>query len=322
VKRAGPRPAANRRSAPGPGRTAAPRFALARRVTAELARHQADLKAAARRVRSKDDREAAHDLRVTTRRMASALDVWAGLIGDRTERIHRRLRRLRRAAGPLRDAEVMRDLLLRIAASLPHYSRLAVEDLARRIERQLLRRSAPAARAARKALVTKIARDLERSLAPRAHAHVRPIGAVAARADAIARVAQLERTARSTLASAIRDGKDDALHAARIAVKRWRYGVESLRALDRDSRAAAARRAPALVETRALQRALGTLHDLAEVSETIAKRIRTLDQRERRAEAEALQEALPWIARQREAPLAEIQGLVTTRRVVSRRRAG
>jgi hypothetical protein len=58
------------------------------------------------------------------------------------------------------------------------------------------------------------------------------------------------------------------------------------------------------------------------VRETIAKRIHALDERERRAEAEALQEALPWIARQREAPLAEIQGLVTTRSAVSRRRAG
>jgi hypothetical protein len=64
------------------------------------------------------------------------------------------------------------------------------------------------------------------------------------------------------------------------------------------------------------------LHDLAEVRETIEKRIRQLLARERRAEAEALQEALPLIAREREAPLAEIQGLVTTRRLVSRRRAG
>jgi CHAD domain-containing protein len=320
VKPAGARPAAVRRTArktaPVP---AAPRFALARRVTADLARLQANLAAAARRVRGETDREAAHDLRVASRRLASALDVWGAMLGvDRTRRLQRSLRRLRRSAGPLRDAEVTHELLARLAGNLPHYSKLAVEDLARRIERRMLRRTAPAARAARGVLLRKIARELDRSLRTLA----RPIGAAASRASAIERVDQLERAARGALASAIRDRRDDALHAARIAVKRWRYGLESLRALDPDGSPAAKRRAPGLAETRSLQRGLGHLHDLAGLRMMIERRIQRLLERERRAEAEALQQALPLITREREGPLAEIQGLVTTRKAVTRRRAG
>jgi len=321
MKRTGSRPAPAHRRDDAPGSTpvaAAPRFALAQRVTADLERQQADLVAAARRVRSEDDREAAHHLRVVCRRLASALDVWAGLLGtDRTRRVQKRLRRLRRAAGPLRDTEVQRELLMRIAASLPHYSRLAVEDLARRIEMQMLRRIGRAARAARKARLAKIDRALDRSLRSLEH----PAGATVARANAIARVREMEQSARGALASAVRDRQDDALHAARIAVKRWRYGLESLRALDGGGGVATVRRAPALAETRSLQRGLGRLHDLAELREVIEKRIRQLLARERRAEAEALQEALPVVEAERERPLAELQGLLTTRSPVSRRRA-
>lgn len=320
MKPAGSRPApAHRRDAPGSAHiAAAPRFALARRVTDDLARLYSDLASAARRVRRGHDRDAAHDLRVASRRMASALDVWAGLLpGRRAERVQKQLRKLRRAAGSLRDAEVQRDLLARTASGLPHYSRLAVEDLSRRMERRMLARIRPTARAARKKRLGRLERALDRSL----RSLERPGGAASARADAIARVTELERIARSALASALRDRQDDALHAARIAVKRWRYGLESLRPLDPLGAIAAARRAPALIETRALQRALGRLHDLAELREAIEKRIEQLLERERRAEAEALQEALPVIERERERPLAELQGLVTTRRSVSRRRA-
>lgn len=280
---------------------------------------QAELSAAARRVRAEDDRDAAHDLRVATRRLGSALDVWDGLLeSDRAHKLQRRLRRLRRAAGELRDAEVMRELLMRIAANLSHYPRLAVEDLAHRTERRIARQARPTARAARRTRIDEIARGLERAL----RALARPAGAAASREDAQSRVDALERSARGALATAIRDPQDDALHAARIAVKRWRYGLESLRALDPEGSVAATRRAPALAETRALQRALGRLHDLAEVAEAIEKRIAQLMEKDRRAEAEALQEARSVIARERENPLAELQGLVTTRSVVSRRRAG
>jgi len=280
-------------------------------VASDFAHLRAQLVGAARRVRREHDREAAHDLRVATRRLTSMLDVWGGLLDDRaTDRARRRLRSLRRSAGPLRDTEVARELLVRLAGSLPHLPRLAVEDLARRIELRIARHTGPAARDARRARIRRALREVERALEPLAL----PIGAAAARVHAGAQVEVLERNARSAVGAALRSrDDDDALHAARIAVKRWRYGVERLQLLDRPSGSAAAHHASAIAEARALQRALGLLHDLAGARDLITRRIGRLLERERRAEAEALQEALPNIVREREAPLLELQRLVTTR---------
>ena len=314
----GVRPARGRRSAPAGPRGAAPRSSLARHVASDFARLRAQLEGAARRVRREHDREAAHDLRVATRRLASALDVWGGLLDDHaTQRARRRLRSLRRSAGLLRDTEVARELLVRLAGSLSHLPRLAVEDLARRVELRIARRAGPAARDSRRARIRRALRDVERALEPLAH----PIGTAAARAHADAQVDALERNARSAVGAALRSrDDDDALHAARIAVKRWRYGVERLQILDRPSGPAAARHATAVAEARAIQRGLGLLHDLAGARDLITRRIGRLLERERRAEAEALQEALPTIVREREAPLLELQRLVTTRSGTARLR--
>jgi CHAD domain-containing protein len=90
---------------------------------------------AARRAGSAADPEALHDFRVAVRRLRSALRAFAPLLGEVVrDGERRRLRRLTRATGPARDAEVLLEWLREIAGSLPERYRPSLEWLASRVE--------------------------------------------------------------------------------------------------------------------------------------------------------------------------------------------
>jgi CHAD domain-containing protein len=112
------------------------------------------------------------------------------------------------------------------------------------------------------------------------------------------------QAARDTAAAALltaADTLDDArLHAARIAVKKWRYAEES--------RAAAPVRAAAapFAELRAVQKALGSVHDHAVLRELLAKLARQAGHAGDPARAGALRSAASHVERAR---LALLVGL-------------
>lgn len=166
---------------------------------------------------AKNDIEVVHDLRVCTRRTEAALVLFKPLIAKKRRKwMRRRLRRIRSVAGVVRDCDVhwkhLNDeapnaLLLR---SVMRERREARKEL-RRLQKRLLHRH-QFAKQARK-LVRKLN---ETQCLEKAH---RNYPAFARRS--------LDKQATRYFQSAAFVGTDDkALHALRIAAKRWRYSLE------------------------------------------------------------------------------------------------
>jgi CHAD domain-containing protein len=229
--------------------------ALAQRITADLARRAARFADAAARTHACADDEAVHDLRVSARRLEAALDLWRSVLDPRARRRARRtLRRLRREAGPVREHEVHRALLRERLEVLDPEDRVAVERVLQRLDRRVDRDRRALARRVTPARVERLVRRVERAVHGAAAAPRGPHDPLAAPAERLARrrTRALESmlTARPTL-------EDEALHAARIALKRWRYAEEAM-AVGRDEP-----RGPSTRGLRALQEALGEVHDRA-----------------------------------------------------------
>jgi CHAD domain-containing protein len=211
-----------------------------------------------RRVRDRGDPEAVHDLRVATRRLQEALRFSEPFLPrPAVDRVARRARGIRRSLGAVRDADVLFRLLRRLARRLERGERRLALGIAARLSEE--------AEAARRAAdrrgglpVPGIRKRLQALLKA-----ARPVPvAVSARGRQVA----LERLARAArLLPRARRGDPDGLHAFRIAVKRYRYGLEIL-----DE--AGARGLRALIrEARDLQRALGRVHDLDVLTALIAE---------------------------------------------------
>jgi CHAD domain-containing protein len=184
---------------------------------------------------------------------------------------------MRRTLGPVRELEVdvawVRAALGRLDAEV----RVAAEELLMRLERRLVRARGRTTRAASAVRVARVRRAVERSLlntARRVAEEPRPMERLTA-----AVFAARER-ARAVLPEALRSGDDPRLHAARIAVKRLRYAIETLG--PREADAAVVRRA------RDLQHALGDVHDAAVLRERIRRRATRLRARGADAGAAAL----------------------------------
>lgn len=209
------------------------------------------LEAAAVRCRGCDDAEAIHDLRVAARRLESALDVWRHALRDRPRRRARAIaRRLRRDAGPAREREVCAALL---DARVPHAApghRAALEALARTLGTSVDRGRVRVAKLVSGRRLARLTGRLERALRV-------PEGAASVRVtDARERVSRRQQAALEQLVEARATLDDARLHAARIAVKRWRYAEESHAAVARTD-------AAPLAGLRDLQRVLGHVHDAA-----------------------------------------------------------
>lgn len=249
---------------------------LAARLDAEVERLTAALAGAAQRVRAGDDPEAIHDLRVATRRLGEALATWRVLLeGVPAREARRRLRRLRRRLGPVRDEEVRHaDLVARLAGAEASLRR-ALEPVVRRLGRRVERGRRDAARHAAAKRIEAIGSRVAAALRPRAaRAAARPDPVPAAVARARRRHEHAGRAIRLAAGNA---GTDARLHAARIALKKDRYASEALAAVAPEGapelagpgRLAALRRA---------QTALGTVHDRAALGAWLGRgaRARTL----------------------------------------------
>lgn len=165
--------------------------------------------------RALDDAETVHQLRVATRRADAALRLFAPLLPRRRRRkVQKALRRLRRAAGAVRDCDVH----LAQAAERRQAIPAALARRLHRHRRQALKRLRKLRRRERRRLKRRVRKLLAR-LAWRQKAP--PPGYAAwclARCDLLAQ--------RLFTWAEQKSADDDALHQLRIAGKRLRYALE------------------------------------------------------------------------------------------------
>lgn len=174
------------------------------------------------------EHEAVHDLRVALRRLRSWLRAWRPHLENTVRRSsERRLQRLSRLAGVARDLEVQRSWLLGRGVRRAGRAAPAVQWLERRVEAEYRR----ALRDLAKAMLTGLG-----PAAARLDQELRAIGgagkatgheATMAAAMALSVESQAGKVARR-LGRARRIGQVAEAHAARIAVKRFRYLLDSL----------------------------------------------------------------------------------------------
>lgn len=248
---------------------------LAARVVA--LRHLDAAADAGRRLLDREDDAALHDLRVALRR----LEVWAGALrphlADLSDKDLRRLRKVRRSTGALRDQEVR-------FAWLGDGERgwSATEQAARS---WLLERERRGRRKRRRKASSRAADRVERlvgRLAPRLERYTQRLSGAGVPAPEAARAAVAAAAAplRDALLARLRAVADEAshrgAHRARVAAKRLRYVLEP--AAERAEPVAAA-----VAELRRLQTLLGDYHD----GELLLAHVRAA-----RAEAEADDETL------------------------------
>jgi CHAD domain-containing protein len=267
-------------------------------VRRDLARRARKLARAARRVREGAAGDAVHDLRVAARRAESALRLWQPLLAPAAARAaRRRVRRLRRAYGTIRELE-LHVALLRSPTRVPAgdaapAARRRAERLARRFERRRERRLDRVARRVRPKAIRALTRAMTRAgrgLQRRFESAGDPLRPMRSRLE------DAERGITASLpgASAADDGF---LHRLRLRVKKARYALECLEAavgvrfgLDR------------LAE---LQSVLGEIHDRATLMDEVRARIGRAEARGARKRASALgllltsleSESLEWRAR-------------------------
>jgi len=236
---------------------------VAAHLLAEFSTRAEDLLVAARKVRAREGEEAVHDLRVATRRLSDILSLWrAALERKPARRARRSLDALRRAVGDVREHEVHAALLETLLADGPPGIASAGRALQSRLEAQLDKEHARAARAADASRIAKILARVERATA-----------GVAARLStdpslidrATERALKREERARAALVALPLGAAQEELHQARIEAKKARYTLECMNAIgvqqDREG-ARAFRRA---------QRDLGTAHDWATLLAFIEK---------------------------------------------------
>jgi CHAD domain-containing protein len=226
---------------------------LAEIIAADLERRVMILVRAAARVRGGDDPDAAHDLRVAIRRLSAALQLWRDGLRRRSRRATlRALRRLRRRLGPVREAEMQVALLAERLATEPAEVSVASTRFLARLERRVARGRRRAVRAATPELIDRIAGRVARAAGtlPERYASrsVPP-------AESLERLAASESAARSALDEAATRLDGDALHEARITIKKWRYALECL------ASAGYSAAGPSPGSLRAVQEVLGELHD-------------------------------------------------------------
>lgn len=259
---------------------------------------------AARAVRRGKDERAVHDLRVATRRLDTALRLWAPLlVKGPARRARRDARRMRRAFTRPRDLEMLRAEWRRRARAGPGDLVVVLERMVARLDRRIAAAGRRTARRVARRRVARIARAIERALGSR-----EPMAASApALADRHVR-AMRERALRS-LEHGFAEGSDEALHAARIRVKKWRYAEECEISLHEPRSSATV-----VAELRTLQERLGRAHDLAVAGEACMRRARKTERRGLHAATGALRKLAAALAREREGAVAEAQRLATTLR--------
>ena len=193
-----------------------------------------------------------HQARVASRRLREAVPVLTdGLDGAKAGKARRKMRRLTRALGSVRELDVTLHLLDELIEK-PGVSRAAVHDVRAHVLEQREQRRAGMHARLDGVNTDKLARRLE---AVRA-ALMQPAPGHNWRASLAARIAKRARRLERAIDAAGQIYGPEALHQVRIAAKKLRYAVE----IANESGAA-----PAAATVRALKRVqetLGRLHDL------------------------------------------------------------
>lgn len=271
----------------------------AARLVAEADRWRKRLRRAARATRHRADPEAIHDTRVAVRRLDALLGLLRGVLPREERRARRReLHALRRALGAAREAQVGVALLRERLGHAPGAARIAGGFVLDRLGRRAARRERDAARACARPHLARISRRLRGTLhTALARGPVEPAWLPEAHARLAARVAK----AHAVLAAALDAGTDEALHRARIAVKRTRYGIEGLAVLEPGARPAAPAAALAGV-----QEVLGRIQDIALLRTRLAASRRRLTA----ASAAALEPLDQDLDQERDEALARLRARV------------
>jgi CHAD domain-containing protein len=274
---------------------------LAEPLRKELAKRLELLKdAAARGVLGGDD-DAIHDVRVSARRLEAFLATWRDVLGARSRRRSaRRLRRLRRALGETRQLEVHAARLEARLVEAPRPARLATAGLATRWASEI---ALGRGRAAKRAVPKRLERIARASGRAARRLEARIAEGLPAATLASARAAIAGERARTRIAAALRSGDDATLHAARIALKKWRYAAESLGAVT------GATPGVDLSAHRALQERLGEIHDLATLGEALERWIAERTTRWTGPQAAALAALLAELRADRESAVGDLPGL-------------
>src|SRR5690349_5669670 len=184
------------------------------------------LRRAARRVRHGEDGRAVHGARVATRRLQALLDVWkAELAPKPRRRAKRALSRLRRRLGAARNREVSLEQIERVITEAVGEDAAALDAIVSRLRQRLPGDRAKVEAAARKKDVESIVSDLRASVKK---GSLEDWAGEKAMREAVARVERHRANALAALDHALEQGHDEALHAARIEAKKWRYAEEAV----------------------------------------------------------------------------------------------
>ena len=196
--------------------------------------------------------DALHRMRVATRRLRVGLQYFAALFpADELRQVQRQLRRATRTLGEIRSHDVNLKLLRR--AQPPAVRRQLVREL-RAARRQHL---AELRELVQTFTTSRFAARIQALLA-----NPRPIAGPRLLAEANTALGKLRREARRRLRKC--QANDRALHKFRIAMKRYRYALETSEAVFRVSTAGRLR------AVKAFQDCLGTGHDLEVLLEFLA----------------------------------------------------
>jgi CHAD domain-containing protein len=219
------------------------------------------------------DEQSLHRARVASRRLREALPVaGAGAETRRVRKLRKRLRRVTRALGPIRELDVALQLVDELRLELPTLA-LALDHAARHIAAERDARRAGLADALGPVDVEDLHGRLshvQEAVAPRG---VRQTAITPeASAALVARTSQRADALRAAVQSSGALYSPEAIHAVRIATKKLRYALEVSRDLHW-------LRSPRLIASlRSVQNILGKLHDLQVLAEHVSRAQSTLEQ--------------------------------------------
>jgi len=232
-------------------RVSKPTTRLLRTLGQALARH---LPAAAG-----GDTHGVHQARVTSRRLREAVPVFAtGLKGSSARKATRKIRRLTRALGSVRELDVTLLILDELAAA-SDVPRSAVEDVRAGVVRERDARRAVMLKRLGRVDLAKLAQRLESVEASLQNAPEEPW-----RKALGSRLLRRSRRLRAANDAAGHMYSPDRLHEVRIAAKKLRYGLELA------SDAGVRQVAPHVRAIKRLQDLLGKLHDLQVLQSHVA----------------------------------------------------
>lgn len=222
------------------------------------------------------DETSVHQARVASRRLRQALPLLGGHADlDALDRAGRRVRRITRALGPVRELDVTLLLLAELAArgTVPARAIARVRDA---VAEERLQRRREMLAAIKPSKLDKLRKRLVRVAAPASP----PLTKRSALAEAHAQAARRAVELRAAIDHAGGIYLADRLHRVRVAAKKLRYALEIQRELTRS------RSFAALNRLKTLQDRLGRMHDLEILIDRARQVQTTITPRDRRGMAE------------------------------------